>query len=167
MRTYVAIGIWSQSCRVFRVKAREVQFRPGLKQLSKISAVACLTLCRPTTRFCGVPRLMANRRSTLTFHEMTRLVGGERVDKGPAHMTKTIYLDDCLSPTVRLFGKRMKQRRRELRLTQAQIFERTGIAATYLSMIENGRANPSLDTVEKLARAVGLEAWEILRLDRP
>jgi transcriptional regulator with XRE-family HTH domain len=82
-------------------------------------------------------------------------------------MTKTIYLDDCSSPTVRLFGKRMKQRRRELRLTQVQIFERTGIAATYLSMIENGRANPSLDTVEKLARAVGLEAWEMLRLDHP
>jgi transcriptional regulator with XRE-family HTH domain len=61
----------------------------------------------------------------------------------------------------------MKQRRRELRLTQVQIFERTGIAATYLSMIENGRANPSLDTVEKLARAVGLEAWEMLRLDHP
>ena len=34
-------------------------------------------------------------------------------------------------------------------------------------MIENGRANPSLDTVEKLARAVGLEAWEMLRLDHP
>jgi transcriptional regulator with XRE-family HTH domain len=82
-------------------------------------------------------------------------------------MTKTIHLDDCLSSTVRLFGKRMKQRRRELRLTQVQIFERTGIAATYLSMIENGRANPSLDTVEKLARAVGLEAWEMLRLDHP
>ncbi|WP_426280772.1 helix-turn-helix domain-containing protein [Sphingomonas sp. NFX23] len=111
--------------------------------------------------------MMANPRSTLTFHETTRLVGGERVDKGPGHMTKAIYLDDCLSPTVRLFGKRMKQRRRELRLTQVQISERTGIAATYLSMIENGRANPSLDTVEKLARAVGLEAWEMLRLDHP
>ena len=87
--------------------------------------------------------------------------------KSPALMTETIYLNDCSSPTVRLFGKRMKQRRRELQLTQVQIFERTGVASTYLSMIENGRANPTIETIEKLAGSVGLEVWAMLRPDHP
>jgi DNA-binding XRE family transcriptional regulator len=127
----------------------------------------CLTQPRRRTAFCGVLRVMANRKSTLTCHELTSLAGGEQRDKNPALMTETIYLDDSLSPTVRLFGKRMKQRRRELQLTQVQIFERTGVASTYLSMIENGRANPTIDTIEKLAKSVGLEVWAMLRPDHP
>jgi transcriptional regulator with XRE-family HTH domain len=78
---------------------------------------------------------------------------------------KAINLDDCLSPTARLFGQRLRQRRRELRLSQVQVLEQTGISASYLSKFENGRANPTLDMIEKLARIVGLEAWAMLRPD--
>jgi transcriptional regulator with XRE-family HTH domain len=82
-------------------------------------------------------------------------------------MPEAINLDDCLSSTACLFGQRLKQRRQELRLTQTQIFEQTGMARSYLSMVENGRANPTLDMIEKLARVVGLEAWAMLRPDQP
>lgn len=98
---------------------------------------------------------------------MNRLAGGERSDKIAVLMTEAIYLDDCISPTARLFGGRMKQRRRELGLTQSQIFEQTGVAPSYLSAVENGRVNPTLNTIDKLARSVGLEAWAMLRPDHP
>ncbi|MFH7185366.1 helix-turn-helix domain-containing protein, partial [Klebsiella pneumoniae] len=41
------------------------------------------------------------------------------------------------------------------------------VSPTYLSTVENGRANPTLNTIDKLARSVGLEAWAMLRPDHP
>ena len=77
-------------------------------------------------------------------------------------MPEPINADDCPSPIVVLFGRQLRQRRRELRLTQGQISEQTGVSVPYLSVIESGRTNPSLELVEKLARSVGLEAWQML-----
>jgi transcriptional regulator with XRE-family HTH domain len=81
-------------------------------------------------------------------------------------MADAINLDDCLFSAARLFGQRLRQRRQELRLTQIQIFEQTGMSRSYLSTVENGRANSTLDMIEKLARVVGLEAWAMLRPDQ-
>lgn len=78
-----------------------------------------------------------------------------------------IRLDDCAHPVARLFGQRLKGRRKALGLTQGQLFDRTGINNGYISQVENGRANPTLDMILKLADAVGLEAWAMLRPDAP
>jgi transcriptional regulator with XRE-family HTH domain len=48
-------------------------------------------------------------------------------------------------------------------LTQGQLFEQTGITAAYISQIERAQANPTLDMMVKLAQAVGLEAWDMIR----
>jgi len=50
-------------------------------------------------------------------------------------------------------------------MTQQQIYEQTGIAPGYVSHVENARANPTLAMIEKLAQAVGLEAWAMIRPD--
>ena len=78
-------------------------------------------------------------------------------------MPKYLELEDYTQPVARLFGERLKQRRRALSLTQAQLFEQTGITAAYISFIERGRANPTLDMMVKLAEAVGAEAWDMIR----
>ncbi|PZU06516.1 helix-turn-helix transcriptional regulator [Sphingomonas sp.] len=78
-------------------------------------------------------------------------------------MPKTIDLEDYVQPVARLFGERLKQRRQALGLTQIQMFERTGITAAYISLIERGRANPTLDMMVKLAEAVEGEAWDMIR----
>ena len=78
-----------------------------------------------------------------------------------------IRLDDCAHPIARLFGRRLKERRKALGLTQSQLFARTGINNGYISLMENGRANPTLDMILKLAGAVELEAWVMLRPDAP
>jgi transcriptional regulator with XRE-family HTH domain len=79
-------------------------------------------------------------------------------------------LDAEVSPTgggwntcCAAFGKRLKERRLSLGYTQAQLFEQTGITAAYISFIERGRANPTLDMMVKLAEAVGAEAWDMIR----
>jgi len=78
-----------------------------------------------------------------------------------------IRLDDCVHPIARLFGRRLKERRKALGLTQGQLFARTGINNGYISQVENGRANPTLDMILKLADAVEVEAWAMLRPDAP
>jgi len=78
-------------------------------------------------------------------------------------MPKHLHLEEIVQPAAQLFGARFKKRRKALGLSQVQLFEETGISAGYLSNIENGRANPTLDMMVKLAAAVGMEIWDMLR----
>jgi len=80
-------------------------------------------------------------------------------------MPKFLRLDEVVEPTAVLFGARLKKRREELGLTQGQLFEQTGITASYISMIERAQANPTLDMMLKLAEAVDLQVWDMLRPD--
>lgn len=80
-------------------------------------------------------------------------------------MAKFLRLDDVVQPAAILFGARLKKRREDLGLTQGQLFEQTGITAAYISQIERAQANPTLDMMVKLAQAVGLEAWDMIRPD--
>jgi len=46
--------------------------------------------------------------------------------------------------------------RKKTGLTQKQLSERTGIAQSDISKMENGNANPSLNTLKRLAAAMGM-----------
>ena len=78
-------------------------------------------------------------------------------------MARYLELEQDAHPAAKLFGERLKERRQALSLTQAPLCEQTGITAAYISFIERGRANPTLDMIVKLAEAVGEEAWDMIR----
>ncbi|WP_267347015.1 helix-turn-helix transcriptional regulator [Sphingomonas sp. GM_Shp_2] len=78
-------------------------------------------------------------------------------------MPQVIIADNVKSAAAILFGDRLKQRRRELGLTQGQLAERTGSTAAYVSQVERGQANPTLDLLARFAEVVGLEVWDMLR----
>lgn len=52
------------------------------------------------------------------------------------------------------FGLAIKQRRKELDISQEELAFRAGIHRTYISDIERGFRNPSLENIEKLAKAL-------------
>lgn len=81
-------------------------------------------------------------------------------------MPKVIVADNVKLPAAEFFGNRLKERRQELGLTQGQFAERTGSTAAYVSQIERGQANPTLDVMAKFADVVGLEVWDMLRPER-
>jgi transcriptional regulator with XRE-family HTH domain len=60
------------------------------------------------------------------------------------------------------FGKAIRRRRRELEISQEQLAERSGLHRTYISDIERGDRNPSLENVERLARALELTIADLL-----
>ena len=50
----------------------------------------------------------------------------------------------------------MLEARRRKAITQSQLSEITGIAQADISRIENGNANPSLQTLQRLAAGLGM-----------
>ena len=51
-------------------------------------------------------------------------------------------------------SKRLRARRNELGLTLAQVADRSGLSLPYISNLERGRGNPTLDALTKLAQAL-------------
>lgn len=80
-------------------------------------------------------------------------------------MQKVIVADSVKVHAAELFGQRLKDRRRELGLTQTQLAEQTGSTAAYVSQVERGQANPTLEVMAKFAELVGMEVWEMLRTE--
>lgn len=60
-----------------------------------------------------------------------------------------------------LIGNRIKELRRNKELSQEQLSERVEITPNYLSRIERGTENPTLDMLIRLADALEVEMWEI------
>jgi transcriptional regulator with XRE-family HTH domain len=54
------------------------------------------------------------------------------------------------------FGKAIRRRRRELDLSQEELAELAELHRTYISSIERGQRNPSLENIEKLAKALDI-----------
>ncbi|WP_157609233.1 helix-turn-helix domain-containing protein [Psychroflexus torquis] len=56
-----------------------------------------------------------------------------------------------------MVGKSVKERRKTLRVTQPQVAELADISVNTLYKIERGQANPTLETLTKVADVLGME----------
>lgn len=54
----------------------------------------------------------------------------------------------------RVLGKKIQKRRKELELTQEELGDKVGISRAYMGYIEQGRYAPSLEVLEKIAKAL-------------
>jgi transcriptional regulator with XRE-family HTH domain len=59
-------------------------------------------------------------------------------------------------------GDRLKQFRESKGLTQSEMEERTGLLRGYISRVENGHTVPTLDTLERFARALDVPLYQVL-----
>jgi transcriptional regulator with XRE-family HTH domain len=59
------------------------------------------------------------------------------------------------------FAKRLLELRTAKGFSQGDIEERTGLRRCYLSRVENGHTVPSLETFERLAKALGIETYQL------
>jgi transcriptional regulator with XRE-family HTH domain len=65
------------------------------------------------------------------------------------------------------FGRCVRRLREEAGMTQVEFGEQCGFYQTYLSRLENGRANPTLNAMEVIANGLGMsiyELWEHVRI---
>jgi len=63
--------------------------------------------------------------------------------------------------TKQMIGTRIKQLRKVKGLSQEELSEKVGMSSKYLSSIERGNENPTLDTFIRLARSLDVEVFEI------
>jgi transcriptional regulator with XRE-family HTH domain len=61
--------------------------------------------------------------------------------------------------TSALFGQRVRKRRKELGLSLQQLAGRTGLTASFLSLVERGQNNPSLQSLHSLSEALGVSLF--------
>lgn len=68
------------------------------------------------------------------------------------------------NPSIRQsFGNRVKELRLSTGMTQEAFADHCGFARTYMSRIETGGANPSLDAIKTLADALGVGLIELFK----
>lgn len=60
-------------------------------------------------------------------------------------------------------GKNLKRIRTEKGISQGDIVRSLGMDRAFISNIENGKTNPTLATIAKLAKAIGVSVDELLK----
>lgn len=60
-----------------------------------------------------------------------------------------------------LIGLRIKELRKRKGLSQEELAEKAETSANYLSRMERGTENPTLDMLIKISDALAVEMWEI------
>ena len=66
------------------------------------------------------------------------------------------------SQRAMLLGRNCRERRTTLQMSQAELSERSGVAASHLSNIEKGRGNPTLEVMEAIANALDCSVVDLL-----
>lgn len=61
------------------------------------------------------------------------------------------------------FGRLLKDRRRTLNLTQADLALRSGLTSRYIRKVESGQACPTLNSFVKLSAALDIKPTELMR----
>jgi transcriptional regulator with XRE-family HTH domain len=60
-----------------------------------------------------------------------------------------------------VIGNRLKELRESKELSQGDIEKRTGLLRCYISRVENGHTVPSVETLEKMARALEMPMYRL------
>lgn len=66
---------------------------------------------------------------------------------------------------VRVFGSNLKRYRTALGLSQEAFAEKCGLHRTYISAIECYRRSIALENVQRIADALGVEAYQLFLVD--
>lgn len=60
-----------------------------------------------------------------------------------------------------VIAERLRALREQKKLSQGDIEKRTGLVRCYISRVENGHTVPSMETLEKFARAMGVPLYQL------
>lgn len=108
-----------------------------------------------------------NRASPVLIHLLGVSQGERQPGKSQASgrwLTRRMRFDSLDRPPPRVtLARACRDGRQALGLTQSSVAAKVGVARSYIAAIERGQANPSLEVIIRLARALGLELDLTLR----
>ena len=73
------------------------------------------------------------------------------------------WINSFMKTEVLQFGKKLREVRLKKKLSQGDVARILGVHRSYISGLERGRRNPSLVTVHKVAKALGVSVNELLK----
>lgn len=62
----------------------------------------------------------------------------------------------------KILSKRIKRCRSDLGLTQEDLAEKVGVSRVYIGYVEQGRNSPSLEILEKIAKALKVKLSDLV-----
>lgn len=65
--------------------------------------------------------------------------------------------------TLAKFGSRVREERLRQGISQEELASRAGVHRTYIGMIERAEKNITLESIDKVARALGLTLSDLFR----
>lgn len=68
-----------------------------------------------------------------------------------------------MSEEAQKLGRNLKRIRTKKGITQGDIVRALGMPKSFVSSIENGKTNPTLSTIAKLAKAIGVSVGELMK----
>lgn len=68
-----------------------------------------------------------------------------------------------MKSAAKQFGANLKRIRTEKSMTQGDIVRSTGIDRSSMSALEGGKQNPTLETIKKIAQALGVSMDQLLK----
>jgi len=72
---------------------------------------------------------------------------------------------DKRSNVSQKIGRKIAELRKEANLTQEKLAEKVGLDRTYIGYLEKGDRSPSVETANKIARALGVKIDEIFKFE--
>ena len=66
---------------------------------------------------------------------------------------------------INLFGKHLRKLRLEKKLSQEELNFRTELSKNMVGMIERGEVNPTLTTIEAIAKGLGISRKKLMDYD--
>ncbi|WP_010243719.1 helix-turn-helix domain-containing protein [Acetivibrio cellulolyticus] len=61
-----------------------------------------------------------------------------------------------------MFGEKLKQLRKQRNISQHELSKISNVSYGFISELETGKKRPSLETAEKLSRALGVAITELI-----
>ena len=75
-----------------------------------------------------------------------------------------LYLSDAsVSPTPKQMGRRLKALRVKKDMSRQALAEKAGLSREYIRLLEAGLYDPTVGTLQKIAKALGVPLAELLR----
>lgn len=59
-------------------------------------------------------------------------------------------------------GKKMREIRKKKEMTQEELAYKAELDFSYINQIENGKRNPSMEAVKRIAQALGVKAKDLV-----
>lgn len=71
-----------------------------------------------------------------------------------------------MSKIVKILAENLKKRRAETGLSQEKLAEKAGLYRTYIGSVERCERNITIESLDLIAEALGVKAYELLKEDK-